>query len=570
MAATTPPAEHDSSTGPEAGDGPASGAGADSSAGPDYGARPEASTGPDTTGGPDSGARPDPTGEHGSPSGETDPLNSNPGGNRFFTWVRNLGLRRDAGWVGGVCTGIADRIGIDPLIVRGVFVVVAILGGPALFVYAIAWMLLPDRSNVIHLEHLFAGRFTSGIAGAGALLVLSVLPLASGFWSLNAEFWGAPYWGETAGRTAWGLVVLGLLVALVVWLVKRNAADTGGAWTSSASAAGGAASTSTDSATGPRTAEGASTVSATGFDTSSAPLTLGETGSQPTLPYPEPPAPDAPAEDFEAWRERQAAWKAESDAFRAQEAASEREIAAQRAEALRVQRIAIAEQNAERRRLRKLAKPRLSAAWTFAALGAATVAGGIGAAAASADESSTLSPLAAGFAVATMTIAVAVIGAGLARRRSGFLSFVALVLVLVTVSAASVPTDRQYAGGAFQVSQPGSYAQPAGSVGVYPAPGARGTIDIWQGLGTIDTEVLAGTTVRFEVIQRNGSVQVMTANADGELVSTYLTPVREAGGDDRYSFTVGDSPTPDITVRASQTGGVVVIRDLTQIRGDNR
>ncbi|CAN5229805.1 hypothetical protein BH09ACT5_BH09ACT5_21120 [soil metagenome] len=50
---------------------------------------------------------------------------------RFFGWMRGLGVRREPGWIGGVCAGIAARLGIDPLIVRGIAVVVAVLGGPA-------------------------------------------------------------------------------------------------------------------------------------------------------------------------------------------------------------------------------------------------------------------------------------------------------------------------------------------------------------------------------------------------------------------------------------------------------
>jgi hypothetical protein len=71
------------------------------------------------------GAQPTPP-QHGTPP------HGAPGTNRFFTWMRGLAIVRQNGWIGGVCGGVAARLGIDPIIVRGIAVVVVILGGPAL------------------------------------------------------------------------------------------------------------------------------------------------------------------------------------------------------------------------------------------------------------------------------------------------------------------------------------------------------------------------------------------------------------------------------------------------------
>ena len=46
---------------------------------------------------------------------------------RFFSWIRGLGIERSSDrWFAGVAGGIAAKAGIDPLIVRGIFVVLAI------------------------------------------------------------------------------------------------------------------------------------------------------------------------------------------------------------------------------------------------------------------------------------------------------------------------------------------------------------------------------------------------------------------------------------------------------------
>ena len=134
-------------------------------------------------------------------------------GTRFFDWMRGLGLVREDGWIGGVCAAIANRLGIDPIIVRGIVVVAAILGAPALLLYAAAWALLPDRENRIHLQRLIEGDFEPAIVGIGAMALLSFLPMAQGLWWVGGGFWDTPSWADAVGRIIWTLIVLGALVA---------------------------------------------------------------------------------------------------------------------------------------------------------------------------------------------------------------------------------------------------------------------------------------------------------------------------------------------------------------------
>jgi phage shock protein PspC (stress-responsive transcriptional regulator) len=79
-------------------------------------------------------------------------------GGGFFGWVRNMGLVRDNGWLGGVCGGIAERLGINPTIVRVITVILAFFAGSAILLYLAAWLILPDRNDHIHLEHLMNGK----------------------------------------------------------------------------------------------------------------------------------------------------------------------------------------------------------------------------------------------------------------------------------------------------------------------------------------------------------------------------------------------------------------------------
>jgi len=58
-------------------------------------------------------------------------------------------LRRSVAdrWLAGVCGGIADYFGLDPTLVRVVYVLLAILSAtfPGILVYLILWILIPER-----------------------------------------------------------------------------------------------------------------------------------------------------------------------------------------------------------------------------------------------------------------------------------------------------------------------------------------------------------------------------------------------------------------------------------------
>lgn len=102
----------------------------------------------------------------------------------FWDWIRGLGLRRSDSerWVAGVAGGIAERTKLDPLIWRGVFVVLTLFGGPGILLYAIAWLLLPNAHGRIHLEDVFRGRATGWIVGVTVGLgVLFLIGVVTGF-----------------------------------------------------------------------------------------------------------------------------------------------------------------------------------------------------------------------------------------------------------------------------------------------------------------------------------------------------------------------------------------------------
>ena len=57
---------------------------------------------------------------------------------------RRLMRSRDDRMIGGVAGGLGAYLGIDPIIVRLVFVVLALAGGGGILAYVIAWIVIPE------------------------------------------------------------------------------------------------------------------------------------------------------------------------------------------------------------------------------------------------------------------------------------------------------------------------------------------------------------------------------------------------------------------------------------------
>ena len=317
-----------------------------------------------------------------APTPEAETPAPEPSPNRFFEWMRSLDVPRQPGWVGGVCAGIAARLGIDPLIVRGIFVVVAIFGGPALLVYAAAWLLLPDAGNKVHLEEAVNGRFESPLAGIAALVVLALLPIGNGFWIAPYDWSG---WSGAFSGAIWTIALLGGVIWFIVWIARR--------------------------------AQGGATPPPASFD-----------GAAPTKP-----APDAPAEDVAAWRLQQAQFKAEHARFRNEQAAEAN--AAARARSREAAAAARAEYNAKR----ALTKP--STLFTLVVVGVSIIAGAITVLTIG-GQTPTLDDVAPGLAVTLAVLATGILINGVRGKRSGGASPLA-VLVVITLffgwSIAQIP-----------------------------------------------------------------------------------------------------------------------------------
>lgn len=540
--------------------------------------------------------------------------------------MRDRGIPRRHGWIGGVCAGLAARMGVDPLVVRGIFVVAAVLGFPALFIYVIAWALMPDEDGRIHLEQLFRGRFDPAMIAIGIGLLLSLVP--AGPWALGllspfgegylggGPWYSLPFGGPVSGiGIVVGLIFVGLLVWLIVWAARNTSARRGFAAQMDASTPGSgsgeAASTSADpwaaSAQGPWAVparEGSSSpqdapaaysagpdfayapVPSAGAAVEFAPpadgaLAQAEAASAPTDTSDEtaPPTPPAattlPPTDVDQWREQQREWRGQHDAWRRQQADADRVVRDQlRAERAAANAVFAAESN-RRRAERRAANPRASGAFVLAVIGACLVLGaGVGLFAAHNASSSDIARLAPaiGLLVAAAAAALGMVIAGAFRRRSGFFAFLTVTLLVLGLSAPALADNRSillgdaYIGG----TRSAEFVQPWGTLQIelrdtilMPAGDA---LDVVKGSGW--TYVILYPGVELDLRGRFANVQLITQRGTWNseaLIAEERETVRSGQGELReLSRTFAATAAPGAEPVAPRT----ITLSLEQLAGD--
>jgi len=488
-------------------------------------------------------------------------------GSGFFADLRRAGVPRRDGWIGGVCAGVAARIGLDPIIVRGIVVVLAVLGAPFLLIYAAAWLLLPDLEGRIHLEQLFRGVVDPALAGIAVMTVVGIIPLVQGGW-LGWRWWPDlpalpdPLFGVDLSvplRLFWVLLLLGGLAALVVWLVRRAGA-TGGvdasARTTPAQAAP-AAPAAPSAGPGPEASAAPASATSAAFAAEAPPA--------PAPPL--EPSPDASGEELGAWRQSHDAWRAEHAEWRAGQAEADRRARAAAAEENRAQARELMARADAARAARRASRPRASAAFVFTALGLAIVGGAVAAIAAmsSANTDGFAVPLA--LATAVCLFAAAMVIAALRRRRSGWLAFFAsattIVMLAATATAAVLPEGRLIGPNAsISLSTSQRLVQPVGDayLSLYTTPGSPdspATVELSQGLGQAWVTIDDGDRLQLDATEAGG-VTIWATDENGVMSAI--------GPDTRRPFVVGgpdglatdDGPVDARLVLRQWTGSVYV------------
>lgn len=108
--------------------------------------------------------------------------------------------------LGGVCSGVANYLRLDPTIVRLVLALIAFLGGSGILLYILLWIILPSKAlaNNISTKRMYRNPEQKVIAGVASGIaayfniavwiprLIFVLPLATGIISsiFHGSFWG--------------------------------------------------------------------------------------------------------------------------------------------------------------------------------------------------------------------------------------------------------------------------------------------------------------------------------------------------------------------------------------------
>ena len=495
-----------------------------------------------------------------------------PGGwDRVFEWLTDLGIARGDGWIGGVCAGLAARIGIDPIIVRGVFVVAALFGLPMFLVYGIAWAVLPDLTGRIHLRDLIARRFDPAMVGIGLMLLVGIFPVVPWFFAAALPF--GPFFDWSPWGAFWTLFAVAAIGG-IIYLIARSSSHR-------------APTSGVASVTDPRRASAApseagepaqddSGVRATA-DPARADDSAPSTAGSALTPPPAEPSRPAAATDAEvaAWREQHAAWKHHDQAWRRQQQDAERAVREQARAERAAAAGAFAIAAAEERRIRRASNPRTSFGYVVFVLGAALVVGAITSlwrGATAPDEP--MITVAIGLFASALVVAIAMVVAGAVRRRSGFLAFLTVALLIAGMATAAVPVTRGIVFGNASVGSwdPRAITQvwghlyiDVGDVGDVngDAPNAirvdkrSGSTDIWVGAGVILTlQVTSPDGVEWTTVDDQTGEPTADGDWDGTELDDGRTLVRERIDTARPD---SDIPPSRQTVILDQQSGTVSV-----------
>jgi phage shock protein PspC (stress-responsive transcriptional regulator) len=139
-----------------------------------------------------------------------------PSGGTGDRWSRRPRRSANDRKIAGVAGGLGRAFGVDPIILRVAFVVLAIFGGSGVLLYALGWLLLPaDGDEVSAIEGLL-GRGRSSVSPLLTVLLIVVALSSAG----SVFSWGLPFWP----------VVIGAAVLFLV--ARRSRMAHGRGWTS--------------------------------------------------------------------------------------------------------------------------------------------------------------------------------------------------------------------------------------------------------------------------------------------------------------------------------------------------
>lgn len=125
-------------------------------------------------------------------------------------------LRRDTRhrMLGGVAAGIAEYVGIDPVIVRIVFVLLALFGGSGVLLYLAGWLLIPSN----HSDQSVASEWARRPPPRRSLIVFAVGAVLA-LVALSDLFSSGPWWPRWHAGGGFGFFLAIVALVLIVVLL---------------------------------------------------------------------------------------------------------------------------------------------------------------------------------------------------------------------------------------------------------------------------------------------------------------------------------------------------------------
>lgn len=422
---------------------------------------------------------------HSTPPGQ----HPDPPAGGFFTWIRGLGLARSGDrWFAGVAGGIAAKAGIDPLIIRGIFVVLTVLGGSGVLLYILGWLFLPDQTAKIHAEEIIRGRAATWVVVTAIIfVVLIIFPVLfgiSGFgvsptdgsWGWTP--WGVPDWISVMFSVFWWIAIIGGGIWLLVWAVNRKPQEPGSG-----------SSSGQDPASDASTPPGATGTPGATFGAANAQTTEQPAGNQSFG------NPDSYAH---TWTDQSGYWGAETTTRATTQATAQAELQQAR---------------------------KLDAGQVIVSIALALLAGGIAAIWAAGGMTNWWQPtnatdparvLTFGLVAAVAVLALSIIVAGIRGRTTGWVGFLAACGIVALLVTSVFPSGARL--------QPfGTATVTCCDVGV-DAGTAEGGLVVLAGNARLDLSELDGTTrnSEYEVWLAAGNVRVQLPENHPTIVNVQL------------------------------------------------
>jgi phage shock protein C len=106
--------------------------------------------------------------------------------------------------IAGVCGGLGRYLGVDPVLLRIAFVILAVAGGGGILIYVVAWILIPEEREGENLGTVKpAGQEVTRLIAGGTLIAIGTILL------LNLSL-------PRVGKYFWPLALIAIGVAVVI------------------------------------------------------------------------------------------------------------------------------------------------------------------------------------------------------------------------------------------------------------------------------------------------------------------------------------------------------------------